>query len=186
MSTVVRHRRLVRRFCFKCGLYRQGLVHDLSKFSPCEFIVGVRYYTGNCSPNDLERKEIGYSSAWLHHKGRNRHHLEYWTDYKKDVGIIPIEMPLKYTAEMCCDRIAACRIYNGEKYRQGDAYEYFIQSKLAPQLMHFSTWEKLHEWLSAVRDEGEERAFLMIKKELREDKKRKNNGNIRKVEIKAE
>ena len=79
--TVVKHRYLVTAGCFRVGLYRQGLLHDLSKFSPTEFMVGARYWQGNRSPNNAEREDIGYSTAWLHHKGRNRHHFEYWVDY---------------------------------------------------------------------------------------------------------
>ena len=67
--------------CFQVGLYRQGLLHDLSKYSPKELLPGFRYFQGDRSPNDAERKAKGYSSAWLHHKGRNKHHLEYWIDY---------------------------------------------------------------------------------------------------------
>ena len=102
--------------CFAVGLYKQGLTHDLSKYSPTEFLVGARYFQGDRSPNNAEREEKGYSSAWLHHKGRNRHHYEYWVDYSiKEVpgGIAPIEMPVKYVAEMLMDRIAASKVYKG-------------------------------------------------------------------------
>ena len=79
-STITRHRNLVRKHCFQIGLYWQGLTHDLSKYSPEEFWTGVRYYQGNRSPNAAERETVGYSRAWLHHKGRNKHHYEYWID----------------------------------------------------------------------------------------------------------
>lgn len=81
LKTVTTHRRLVRRLCFKCGLIRQGLTHDLSKLSAAEFWRGVKYYQGNRSPQTKERELFGYSAAWLHHKGRNKHHYEYWTDF---------------------------------------------------------------------------------------------------------
>ena len=81
LKTINNHRRLVMELCFKVGLYKQGLLHDLSKYSPTEFLVGAKYYQGTRSPNAAEREEKGYSSAWLHHKGRNRHHLDYWIDY---------------------------------------------------------------------------------------------------------
>lgn len=170
LKTVLKHKSIVCGFCFKCGLYRQGLTHDLSKLSPAEFIPGVRYFSGKRSPNEQERTEKGYSAAWLHHKGRNRHHWEYWTDYKKGAGIIPVKMPLRYTAEMCCDRIAACRVYHGKEYRQGDALEYFISSN-APKLMHFETSEKLKEWLTLVRDRGENETFKIIKDEIKQEKR---------------
>ena len=86
LHTVTRHRRLVRSYCLKLGLVWQGLTHDLSKFSPVEFWRGCKYYQGWRSPNDQERLENGVSLAWLHHKGRNRHHFEYWIDYCRRAG----------------------------------------------------------------------------------------------------
>ena len=44
LKTINAHRKLVREGCFKVGLYWQGLTHDLSKYSPSEFIVGAKYY----------------------------------------------------------------------------------------------------------------------------------------------
>lgn len=78
--TITRHRHKVMRLCFKVGLYKQGLLHDLSKYTPSEFIPGVKYFQGNRSPQAKERELFGYSAAWLHHKGRNKHHFEYWVD----------------------------------------------------------------------------------------------------------
>ena len=79
--TINHHKHLVMKGCFAVGLYKQGLLHDLSKYTPTEFLVGCKYYQGTMSPNNAERKDKGYSSAWLHHKGRNKHHMEYWIDY---------------------------------------------------------------------------------------------------------
>ena len=95
-KTITYHKYLVMQGCFKVGLYKQGLLHDLSKYSPTEFLVGARYYQGDRSPNNAEREEIGYSSSWLHHKGRNKHHYEYWIDYStKEIpgGMAPAPMP---------------------------------------------------------------------------------------------
>lgn len=83
-KTITHHKKLVMQHCFRVGLYYQGLTHDLSKYSPVEFLPGVRFYQGDRSPNDAERKTKGYSAAWLHHKGRNKHHLEYWVDYSAE------------------------------------------------------------------------------------------------------
>ena len=108
--TLTHHKILVMQGCFKVGLYGQGLLHDMSKYSPAEFLVGARYYQGDRSPNNAEREAVGYSSAWLHHKGRNKHHYEYWIDYSaSDIkgGMTPARMPDKYVVEMLMDRIAA-------------------------------------------------------------------------------
>ena len=97
--------------CFRIGLYKQGLLHDMSKYSPTEFLVGCRYYKGYMSPNNAERADRGYSSAWLHHKGRNKHHLEYWIDYavskpgddKAHTKMEGMKMPIRYVCEMFID-----------------------------------------------------------------------------------
>lgn len=165
--TITRHRHLVMRYCFRLGLYRQGLLHDLSKYSPAEFLPGCRYYLGYRSPNDAERREKGYSLAWLHHKGRNRHHPEYWTDFSLDPDekIQAVEMPKKYVAEMFCDRVAACRIYHGGEYRDSDPYDYFVRS-LPRILIHPATAELLRRMLTVLKDQGEEAAFRYIKEDV--------------------
>ena len=78
LRTINRHRHKVIAHCAKAGILWQGLRHDLSKYSPTEFIPGVKYFQGTRSPNEAERELNGYSLAWMHHKGRNRHHFEYW------------------------------------------------------------------------------------------------------------
>lgn len=165
--TITRHRHLVMRYCFRLGLYRQGLCHDLSKYSPAEFFLGCKYYQGDHSPNDAERREKGYSAAWLHHKGRNKHHPEYWTDFSKIPGerIRAIEMPKNYVAEMFCDRVAACRIYKGSAYQRSDAYDYFVRSR-NNILLHPATAELLESMLLVLRDEGEDAAFRYIKEDV--------------------
>lgn len=111
LRTITKHRHKVIWHCFKAGIFRQGLMHDLSKYSPCEFFKGVRYYQGTRSPNEAEREDIGYSTAWIHHKGRNPHHFEYWTDYNlKTKQVEPVPMPRRYIIEMFCDRVAASKI----------------------------------------------------------------------------
>ena len=132
-KTITEHRALVCRYCFRLGLFWQGLTHDLSKYAPVEFWRGAKYYQGYRSPNDAERAETGVSLAWLHHKGRNRHHFEYWVDYLRlpdgSVRFAGNEMPMKYVAEMFCDRVAASRIYLRGKYTDAAPYGYFAHSK---------------------------------------------------------
>ena len=122
--TITRHRLLVCKHCFKIGLYWQGLTHDLSKYSPEEFWTGVRYYQGDRSPNAAEREAIGFSKAWLHHKGRNKHHFEYWIDVSlnKEEGLVGNKMPVNYVAEMLCDRIEGLRGIQREKLHQRSTY----------------------------------------------------------------
>lgn len=169
LHTVNAHRRLVRKYCFKLGIYRQGLMHDLSKYSPSEFIPGVKYYQdGHRSPNNAQREDEGVSKAWLHHKGRNKHHFEYWIDYDVDGSrtvLAGMKMPVKYVAEMFCDRIAASRIYNKEKYKDSDPLGYYIKG-LGHYIMHPETDALLHKLLQMLADKGEEYTFEYIKKNV--------------------
>ena len=143
-------------------------MHDLSKYSPSEFWVGVKYYQGNRSPNNAEREAIGYSSAWLHHKGRNKHHYEYWIDYStKEIpgGMAPAPMPVKYVVEMLMDRIAACKIYNGSSHTPKDPLVYYQKGKeKAP--IHEDTKELLEKLLVMLAQEGEEITFSYIRNHL--------------------
>lgn len=167
LKTINHHKRLVLQYCFRLGLYWQGLTHDLSKYSPVEFLVGAKYFQGNQSPNNMERKVKGYSSAWLHHKGRNKHHLEYWIDYSqgKSSGMTGMEMPVKYVAEMFCDRIAASRTYRKENYKDSDPYDYYMRSK-DHYLVHPKTRALLEKMLISLKDNGEDKTFAMIRKVL--------------------
>jgi len=113
LGTILRHKYEVFKLCCRCGLFYRGLVHDLSKFHPLEFFEGVKYYRGIGSPISKCRKINGYSKAWLHHKGRNKHHIEYWYDLE---NVIQMNMPYKYAVECICDKIAASKCYNKKEY----------------------------------------------------------------------
>ena len=174
-KTITYHKYLVAKGCFRVGLYRQGLLHDLSKYSPAEFLVGARYYQGNRSPNNAEREAIGYSSAWLHHKGRNKHHYEYWIDYStRDVpgGMAPVPMPYQYIVEMIMDRIAASKVYLRGSYTDESPLTYYYGgTDKAP--IHEETKRILEEMLIMLAKRGEEETFRYMKEEL---KRRKNKA----------
>ena len=170
LRTVHIHRKNVREGCFQIGLYWQGLTHDLSKYSPREFIRSVKYYDGHRSPNAIDRRFNGSSSAWLHHKGRNRHHFEYWIDYCiGDDGKVYMggcKMPLRYVAEMFCDRIAACRTYMGENYTDAAPYDYYKRST-KHILIHSETGAQIEEMLLVLKEQGEEAAFAHVREMLK-------------------
>ena len=163
LTTITHHKWLVFCYCRRLGLWRQGLCHDLSKYSPAEFWVGVKYFQGNRSPNDAQRKAEGCSTAWLHHKGRNRHHLEYWIDYgTTKTGLTGMKIPLRYICEMVCDRVAASQIYLGDRYTDASAWEYYKRSR-DHYLMHPESRAMLEKLLKMVRDDGQDRTFAYMK-----------------------
>lgn len=168
--TITKHRHAVIRNCRRAGILWQGLRHDLSKYAPTEFIPGVKYYVGTRSPNELERADKGYSAAWLHHKGRNKHHFEYWSDYnpvERRVG--RVKMPLRYVIEMVCDRMAASRIYLGDKYTDASALEYFVHGK-THRVIHPETSDLCERLLTMLANEGEEKTFAYMRRLLKENK----------------
>ncbi len=164
-KTITKHKLMVMVYCFRIGLYKQGLLHDLSKYSPTEFLVGCRYYQGDRSPNNAEREATGVSLAWLHHKGRNRHHFEYWVDYGIDCStvITGMEMPRKYVAEMVMDRICASRVYLGEKYTDASPLEYYMKNKERLWFINRRTDAQLHFLLQMLAQKGERRTLAYIK-----------------------
>lgn len=165
LTTITKHKLKVGQLCFRCGLYWQGICHDLSKYSWVEFSSGVKYFQGNRSPIDKQKEVEGYARGWLHHKGRNKHHWEYWMDFTYGGGLGPVEMPKQYLVEMYCDRIAASMIYQKENYRDDSALQYFLRGRKVTT-MHPKTDEALYELLKMTADHGLDKTIDYIKKEV--------------------
>lgn len=161
--TITEHRHEVIKNCFKAGILIQGLFHDLSKYSPSEFFVGAKYYQGNRSPNEGERDAYGYSKAWMHHKGRNKHHFEYWTDYSRETRkMSAVKMPYRYVVEMFCDRVAASKVYLKDDYTDSSPLQYFENGK-KKRLIHPDTSHTLEKLLRMLSEKGEEYTFRYIR-----------------------
>lgn len=164
--TITKHKILVMKGCFRLGLYKQGLLHDMSKYLPTEFLVGCKYFQGVRSPNNAEREAKGYSEAWLHHKGRNKHHFEFWVDYSLDgKGMVPVEMPVRYVAEMFVDRVSASKVYLKDNYNQEEPLKYFQKGK-GHYGMHENTSKLLENFLEKLANDGETATFKYIKNEF--------------------
>lgn len=149
--------------CFRVGLVWRGLTHDLSKYTPTEFLTGVRYYQGSRSPNAAEREQKGYSEAWMHHKGRNRHHFEYWTDLSLEtLRYEPVAMPTVFLVEMVMDRIAACKTYQGAAYTDASPLEYLLRARESGSV-HPDTMRKLRCLLQMLAEKGEKETFRFIR-----------------------
>ena len=127
LKTICKHKYEVFKECTVCGIVWQGIVHDLSKFGHVEFVSSAKYFQGNRSPIDAEKEEIGYSKAWLHHKGHNKHHWEYWTDFDTNGNVVANKVPIKYVIEMICDWIGAGKVYSKDKWTQKTPLEYFLK-----------------------------------------------------------
>lgn len=179
--TITRHRHEVIKNCIRAGIPVQGLFHDLSKYSPAEFIVSCMNYQGTRSPNEAEREKNGYSSAWLHHKGRNKHHFEYWTDYNSTTRRLEgVDMPINYVIEMFCDRVAASKIYMGESYTDHSPLDYFEKGK-GKRLISEKTSHRLEFLLILLAEKGEKKTFAYIRHLMNRERRRKLGSAVKKI-----
>ena len=165
-KTITSHKLLVMRYCFKIGLYRQGLLHDLSKYSWTEFSVGCRYYQGNRSPNNAEREDTGLSTSWIHHYGRNKHHFEHWVDYGVDCDTVI--QGCSHAQEIHCGDghgpDQRFQVYNpGDLYGSG-ASGLFLKSRDRLWFVHEKTNEDLEFLLRMLAEKGEKETLRYIKK----------------------
>ena len=143
LKTIIKHKIEVGKICFKFGIGWQGITHDLSKFSLAEFIPSARYFQGNSSPINAEKKEKGYSAAWLHHKAKNKHHQWYWMDWDDGQNPTPCRIPAKYVYEMIADWIGAGKVYGknaGREWSQSEPYEYYKKYN-RESISGFPIWE---------------------------------------------
>lgn len=173
LKTVFKHRREVRKACFKMGLYYQGLTHDLSKFSIKELKVGFKYSNGKQSPIENEKQELGYSYAWQHHQNKNPHHWEYWIDYKTvspyESIAYGVKIPFKYVLEMVADFIGAGKTYNKKTWNKKMPLEYYL--KTYPRRIYHNDTDKLFRYLFTLiaRDSV---SYIDSLKEIRKNKKK--------------
>lgn len=157
LKTIMTHRHYVKKFCFKCGLYKQGIFHDISKYSPTEFLSSIKYYTGNRSPIDNEKDIKGYSLAWFHHKGRNPHHWEYWIDNVGTYENRPARIPYKYVVEMICDWLAAGITYGKSKPNYNKPYDVpfnYYKKLVNVRIFHPDTKHLIEKFLESIEDVG--------------------------------
>lgn len=161
---ITKHRWIVFKLCSKVGLPIRGLLHDLSKYSPLEFWESAKYFVGTKSPIQVAREEREYSLAWLHHKGRNKHHEEYWYDWNAPVKA-PV-IPYKYTIEMLCDNLSAGITYKGKDFKKEDPLWYW-QNVKNKELFHPKMQRFFEDVFSQIAEKGID---AVIKKSILQEK----------------
>jgi len=163
LKLISKHKYLVMKYCFKSGLYLQGILHDLSKFTPLEFLTSCKYYSnGSKSPNEAEKEKIGYSLVWLNHRGRNRHHEEFWIDFNENGEAVPIKIPEKYVFEMVIDWIAAGKVYMKDKWTQSSPLEYYFNVK-NNIILHDETFSLFEHILKFLYHNGLDKTLRVMK-----------------------
>lgn len=176
LKTVITHKKYVCYYCFLCGLYYQGIVHDLSKFNPVEFWESVKYYNGKTSPINICKEENEYSLAWFHHRGINKHHWEYWYD-RFEKGGHACKIPWKYVLEMVCDFLGAGVAYSGgiENFSVADEYQWWQEKRTVAKL-HPDTLKAIDIIMDSIYINGIENTLtnrVFLKKLGKAYKKRK-------------
>ena len=159
---ICKHKWWVFYYCCKAGIPWRGFMHDMSKFSPTEFWESVRYYQGNRSPIDACKEDKGVSRAWLHHKGRNAHHYEFWQD-NFDNGGQALQIPYKEAVEMLCDYLGASRAYLGKNFSYQAEWDWWQKKCEKPLAMHSQTLGFITRCLAQLRNNGD---FELLKYNL--------------------
>ena len=162
LKTVRKHRKFVRKACFKVGLYWQGLMHDLSKYSLTELSM-CKYYTGKGSPHQVAREVLGYSPSWIHHYHVNKHHYQFWWDENEEGKIIPMKMPFKYVIESFCDMLGASKAYNPDNWGPDMLLCYWDQKCKGKRIMHEQSIGLIETLINNLVEFGEEDFFNWYK-----------------------
>ena len=171
-KTVSKHKWVVFQECKACGIWWQGILHDMSKFGKTEFVSSAKYFQGDRSPIEAEKDELGYSAAWLHHKGHNKHHWEYWVDFGRKGEIVANKIPTKYVVEMVCDWIGAGKVYSKDNWTTQSPIDYYYQVRRG-RYFHEDTEVLILCCLIKIRDEGLG-AFHRYARQLLKETKRGN------------
>ena len=143
-DTILTHINIVKDLCYQMGIPELGQSHDVSKFSPDEFEI-YTYANGKKSPHDIARDKLGVSPSWIHHKARNPHHWEYWTDFNSatpnEDGTFTIickcvKMPYERIIEMFCDFVAAGKVYTKDAWTVNTPLDYWTNNCEGQRAMH--------------------------------------------------
>jgi hypothetical protein len=181
LKTVNTHRKFVMLLCFKLGIIKRGLLHDLSKYSPTELSI-AKYYTGKNSPHQNCREQLGYSPSWMHHYHNNKHHYQYWQDQDEMDNNILLKMPYDYVIEMFCDRVGACKAYKKSDYTPEDTLKYYEAKTKGHNVLHFDTEILLEFLLQKIAEFDTEKEFCTwYKRNVKQLKFLYNSGYIYKI-----
>lgn len=141
---LLKHKFWVTYFCFKEKIVLNGMLHDMSKFKPKEFIAYMNFFYSNDSLNKNE-KELAMNYQWLSHQNKNKHHWQYWVLINDDGSIQSLPMPDVYIKEMVCDWIGAGIAIKG----YDNTPEWYGENK-KNQIMHAETRNKVEEMLTRI------------------------------------
>ena len=162
LRTIRNHKKFVRKACFKMGLFWQGIMHDMSKYSLAELLI-CKYYSGSRSPHQNAREVLGYSPSWIHHYHVNKHHFQYWWDEDENGKIIPMKMPYKYVIESFCDMLGASKAYNPENWEPTMLLNYWQTKCVGKRIMHEKSTNLVEFLINKLVELGEEDFFKWYK-----------------------
>ena len=137
LKYVIRHKWFVFIACCKHRIIWRGIMHDMSKFRPSEFIPYAKYFYGQYDDGEVEKN---FNKAWLLHIHRNPHHWKYWVLQNDTITTQPklILIPIQYLKEMGCDWLGAEKAITG----RDSIKEWYLKNKNQIQLNKTS-----REWI---------------------------------------
>ena len=150
---VIKHKHNVTKYASKLGIFWTGLFHDMTKFTPTEFGLSVKYFHGKKSPTIIERADNdNFSYLCVAHTGRNKHHWQYWVDYTRYEMVVN-RIPYKHSLEYVADVLSASKVYNPKDFTFMVAYNYFKEHSKT-YLMHPATKEFILWCIKEINDFG--------------------------------
>ena len=167
-ETIVKHISIVKDLCYQMGISELGDSHDLSKFSTEEFEI-YKYANGKKSPHDIARDTLGVSPSWIHHKARNQHHWEYWTDFNSatpnDDGTFTIvckcvKMPYERIIEMFCDFVGAGKVYDKGDWTVETPLNYWNKNCEGQRAMHSDSAKLIKKLLTTLAEKESLEEFI--------------------------
>ena len=128
---ILQHKWYVLVECWKEGLYWQGLMHDLSKFAPMEFVAYANrfYHEKDLSPEQVLHDEEAFQYAWLHHQHHSKHHWSYW-----------VVSPANHEAVRMPTQTASHAI--GDRWIVKTAWDVFVRTVICPTMFTTASSEK--------------------------------------------
>lgn len=106
LKYAILHKWIVFKECAKRGQLWRGLVHDLSKFLPCEYFPYVDHFYG-------VNNQSAFDHAWNRHQKSNKHHWQYWVLTPDDGEPKALEIPRHYVIELVSDWYSAGMVITG-------------------------------------------------------------------------
>lgn len=140
---LLKHKYWVAHMLFQRKLFIQGIMHDMSKFKPREFIKYAEHLSTN--------KKLDIKETWVNHIHVNKHHWQYWVLLSDEGNMQALEMPENYVIEMIADWYSTTICEKGFDRLQENVFRWYMERK-DKLFLHQKTRQFLEENIIIVAE----------------------------------